>query len=374
MPARSRSTAVSLAPLCRLVLLALLASLASGCLTDDRLKAPFAIDPIRRPHDWPISTAEDAGFDRKRLEQAYRPLFSEDEFPTAISLLVIRHGALVAEGYMRDPDDIDTLVQIKSATKSVTSVLLGIAIDRGLVDADLDRTVASYLPDHFGDHSRYAKVTLLQALTMRTGIDFDNDVHTNVLRGDDDADSVDYVLARPPKFAPGERFDYHDGNPHLIGAVIANRSHMSLDGFAERFLFEPLGIERHHWDKHHDGLQYGAFGLYLRARDFARLGQMLLDQGTFDGERVVSSEWLERATQAAVPDSEPWPYGYYFWIDPKGAGFTAQGHGGQYLYVEPALDLLVVLTAEPTVTGDEVGIPFSGFERLRARLREAIIE
>jgi len=351
----------------------LAASCLTSCITDDRLKAAFEIEPVERAGDWPTATPEEHGFDSQRLQQVYRPLFSEDAYPTVISMLVIRDGVLVAEGYMRDHRDIDTLVQIKSATKSFTSTLLGIAIDHGIVDADLDRTLASYLPEHFGAGSPYASVTLEQALTMRTGIAFDNDVHTNVLRGDSYTDSVDYVLARRPRFEPGEQFDYHDGNPHLVVAVIAAQSGIDLTDFARLFLFDPLGIERFHWDRAGDGLEFGAFGIYLRARDLARMGQMLLDGGTFDGQRVVSAGWIARATAVHVPDSKPWPYGYYFWIEPQGAGFAAQGHGGQYLYVEPAKHLVLVITAEPTVTGDEVGIPMAQFELLLGQVHAAML-
>ena len=185
--------------------------------------------------------------------------------------------------------------------------------------------------------------------------------------------SVDYVLARSPRFEPGAEFDYHDGNPHLIGALIAKRSDMDLGAFAKRYLFDKLGIDAWHWDSARDGLELGAFGIYLRPRDLARFGQMLLDGGTFEGERVVSAAWIGEATKVWVQDSEPWPYGYYFWITPDARGYAAQGHGGQYVYVEPELDLVLVITAEPTVRNtEEVGISTADFERIRDNVRKAL--
>lgn len=346
---------------------------SAGCIPDLTLKLPLAIEAEARDDGWTVSTPAAAGFDEAALREAFLPLFDEAQFPTVFSMLIVRHGMLVAEGYVRDRDDIDEIENIKSATKSFTSVLLGIAIDQGLLSPDLDVPLSTYLPEAFAGRTNYLDVTLRHALTMQTGIAFSNDAETNVLRGDRYPDSVGFILDLPKKFEPGAEFDYHDGNPHLIGAVIEKVSGLSLIDFAQQNLFGPLGIERFHWDAHVDGLAYGAFGIYLRPRDLARFGQMMLERGTYAGRRIVSEAWLDEAMRTQVERPDGWNYGYYFWVNESLGYVAARGHGGQRANIVDAHDLLVVLTAEPTVTGDR-SVPQEDFEALVDAVIAAIRE
>jgi len=314
-----------------------------GCgITDYDLKLAYnGHAPASLDDGWVVSTPEAEGLDATSIDGVYRDLFAQDVYPTAQGLLIVRHGRLVAEAYVRDPRDRERLHHIQSATKSITSLLTGIARDQGLLES-VHTPLYEILPQAFDDDPAKRVITVFHALTMQTGLEFDDDVNTVRLvhyKGS----SLEYVLHRELVFAPGSAFYYHDGNPQLVSGVIQTLAGMSEDAFADRYLFGPLGIEDYRWERHGDGLTFGAFGLWLKPRDMAKIGLMLAQDGVFEGRRVVSSEWIEEAT---TPHTQPGDYGYYFWLFPDGA-FRAEGHGGQVIHVVQADDLVVVLIADP---------------------------
>jgi CubicO group peptidase (beta-lactamase class C family) len=347
---------VHLAPL----LAALAATGLAGCIADPDLKLANEHAPVARNDGWEISTPEREGIDSVAFEEVYRRFFDPERFHTAISLLVIRNGRLIGEGYCHDRRDIDIKRNIKSCTKSFTSLLAGIAIDKGLL-GDLDTPVARYLPEYFDDPAK-RPITLYQALTMQTGLAYDNDADNDELMGDPPESSLRYMLRQPLAFAPGERFHYSDAPPHLVGAVVGRVAGMPLDSFAARELFEPLGITDYLWEKHRDGLCYGAFGLYLKPRDLAKVGQLCLQDGMWNGKQIVSREWLERSTSIHVNRNDG-PYGLYWWVRPDFGAYMMAGHGGNYVYVIPEKGIVVVLTAMPFVD-ESIAIPIYDVEDL----------
>jgi CubicO group peptidase (beta-lactamase class C family) len=317
--------------------------LLHGCgITDHDLKlayggyAPESIDD-----GWVVSTPEEEGLDAATIDEVYRELFMQDRYPTAQGLLIVRHGRLVAEAYVRDAGDRDRPHHLQSATKSITALLTGIARDQGLLHS-VHTPLHDIIPHAFDDDPAKRAITVFHALTMQTGLEFDNDVNT-VRLVHSGGSSLEYVLHRELVFTPGSEFYYHDGNPQLVSGVIQTLAGMSEDAFADRYLFGPLGIEDYRWERHSDGLTFGAFGLWLKPRDMAKIGLMLARDGVFEERRVVSSEWIEEAT---TPHTRLGDYGYYFWLFPDGA-FRAEGHGGQVIHVVQADDLVVVLTADP---------------------------
>jgi CubicO group peptidase (beta-lactamase class C family) len=198
------------------------------------------------------------------------------------------------------------------------------------------------LPEAFDDDVRKRAITLHHALSMQTGLEFDNDENTSELVYSKGS-SLEFVLHRPLVFDPGSAFDYHDGNPQLISGAIQDASGLTEEEFARRYLFAPLGIADYQWETHADGLTFGAFGLWLRPRDMAKVGHLLVRRGDWNGQRIISSGWL---TQATRPQTRNGDYGYYFWLSRDGS-FEASGHGGQIIHVWPTLDLVVVITADP---------------------------
>lgn len=350
---------------------------ALGCLPDGKMKIPYNDRP-RELHDgWPISTPAAEGFDPEKLRGAYRQFFDEDRFVTAISLLVIRHGKLVAEGYCRSLDDIDQLNAIQSATKSVTSLLTGIAIADGSLEG-VDQTIYDLIPDKFDDDPKKKTITVEDALTMRTGIAFDNDSFSEEVLIEGTSDSLRYILTKPLGAEPGTLFEYEDCNPHLLGGAIQRAVGTSMEAFAQARLFGPLGIDDYIWEMYGDGITYGAVGLYLKPRDLAKIGLLALRDGNWQGQQIVPAEWIAKSTSSVV-DTPATPdlgfrYGYYWWTIDRLGAFTADGHGGQYAFVVPERDLVIAFTAEPHTNGDTVSINLEEFEILAEAIIGAIVD
>lgn len=360
----------------RAVLAAVVLALA-GCLADAPVKAPYDDTPRVRADGWVTGTPASQGLDPARLRRAYERLFSEDALVPAVSLLVVRHGVLVAEGYCRDPADIDRLQPLMSATKSVTSLLFGMARDRGLVE--LDAPLAAYLPDAMPQDARARDITPRHLLTMRSGLDYPNDRFSLEMEHQVTGGGARFLLSQPFAHAPGEAFVYQDTDPQLLAAALQARLGTSLEAFAREALFAPLGITRARWLADDDGVTYGPFGLALTPRDLARLGQLVLQGGAWQGRQLVSRAWLEEATRVQVPlagvdapTDVPLDYGFYWWVDPPRGGAFAWGHGGQVVWVEPARDLVVVLTAEPDTRMGVASLEASEFLPLVDLVRDSV--
>lgn len=354
----------------RLLPLSFALALLAACLPEDKLKVPLNMEPVQQNDGWQISTPEAEGFDAAKLQKAYKLVFSEDEYHTAYSLLVIRNGKLVAEGYTYDLEDIDRLNNIKSATKSVTSLLTGIALEEGYLRA-VTQSISELIPAYVAPGSAKADITLAHLLTMTSGLRWDNDEETAELMIDRPGDSLAFAVDQPLDFAPGAKFHYSDGQPHILGAILQEVTGKSLEQYADEKLFVPLGITDYLWEQHRDGVNYGAYGIYLRPRDLAKIGQLALNGGAWKGQQLVSPGWITEATQVHANQNEG-PYGYYWWIRPDFGGFMAAGHGGQFAYVIPAKNLLIVMTANPYTDG--IGVSFEDFEILVYRILEAIVE
>ena len=182
---------------------------------------------------------------------------------------------------------------------------------------------------------------------MTTGIGFVNSEHTGLLCLIDH--SVEFVLSRPRVNPAGSMFDYHDGNPQLISYAIQHRYGKPLADFADEYLFKPLGITDWLWESSPDGINFGAFSLYLKPRDMAKIGQMLIQNGQWNGRHIVDSNWIDIATQAHQAYLPYWAYGYYLWVSPLEDIFyyNASGHGGQMIIVVPEKNLVIVSSAWP---------------------------
>ncbi len=318
--------------------------LLSGCLKEEPLKRPYrGFTPKAEADGWIVSSPEKESMDQARLEEAYQLLFDEETFPMATGLLVIRNGKLVAEAYARDEQEVNRARNIQSCTKSVTSLLTGIALKQRIIPS-LEVPLYGYYPEAFDGNPAKRRITLKNCLEMQGGLDFDNDTHTEALfltRGS----SLQYVLSRPMVHDTGQVFHYNDGLPHLAGGVIARASGMNLAEFGRVNLFAPLGITDWRWEKASDGLNFGAFSLYLRPRDLAKLGQLCLQGGNWHGEQLFDPSYLAAATRIRTGGTTP--YGFYFWILPSLEGYMMEGHGGQFVFVCPPKNLVAVYTAFP---------------------------
>jgi len=299
---------------------------------------------------WQTSTPEAQGMDSEQLAALVKYI-QDEEFPID-SVLVVRNGYLVMDAYFA-PFDADEPHELYSVTKSVSSMLIGIALDKGYIES-VDQPVLDFFPDTTFDNVDDLKesMTLEHVLTMTTGLDWDETAPygsaenslTEVIRSLDWAKTV---LDMPMIEEPGTQFVYCTGCSHVLSAIISETTDMSAEEFADEYLFGPLGIENLFWPSDPKGVSYGGFGLRLTAHDLAKLGYLYLNKGEWDGEQIVSAEWVETSTQnqlETLPENSA-GYGYQWWILPNDA-YMAAGLFGQHIFVIPHLNMVVVFTSD----------------------------
>ena len=336
----------------KIILITILSLYLHGCIKDEPVKFAYNdYQPMAIGDDWQISTPANENMDEGYLNTAFQLVHSNDRFIMARSLLILRNGKLVAESYPHDPDDVNRIENIQSCTKSFTSILTGIALKKGYLDS-LNQTFSAIYPDYFINHQDKKNITIANALTMKTGINFIDGDHTRPLYETDES-SIDYILSLPKNYEPGIVYQYNDGAPHLISAAIQERYGKPLSVFADDFLFKPLGITEWQWEAANDGITFGAVSIFMKPRDIAKFGQLLLQYGRWGNEQIVDSSWIAEATKPIVTMQSPGAsYGYYFWIFPAYGGYAAVGHGGQFIFVVPSKKLVVIYTAWPYTSGD----------------------
>jgi CubicO group peptidase (beta-lactamase class C family) len=303
--------------------------------------------------DWPQAKPEDEGLNAEMLRSMFQDL-SRDPHKDLKGVVVLRHGKLVAESYFNG-DTVDTLHDIRSATKSITAILVGIAIQRHLIGGVND-SIASYLPGLPRDGKQ--EITIRDLLNMRSGLDADDEDSStpgNEDHLDASTDWIKTVYAVPMKTKPGENYNYCSINAFIAGAIVENASKMPLDVFAKQTLFDPLGIRNYKW-RHVPVNRITAQGnLYITTRDEARIGELFLHDGKLKGHRIVAREWVKKSVANQVPISAVDPYSDfygYMWYskgEPIGnrsiVAHFASGNGGNKIYIVPTLDIVVAVTS-----------------------------
>jgi len=335
---------------------------------------PIAYDAASRDYwpteGWMNSTPEDQGMDSVRLQQMIDHIMDEDL--DIHSVIVIRHGYVVLEenpnlwqGQSRT-QGIDGTHYLYSVTKSFTSSLIGLAIDNGYID-NTSQTLLSFFPNRTVANIDEAKeqITLRDLLTMRSGLPWDetsapftspeNDVYqvSNNLSG-----GVQYVLDRPMEYEPDEVFHYNTGASHLLSGIVQEITNMTSLDFAAEYLFTPLGIDSYYWLADRQGVNFGGYDLLLRPLDIAKFGYLFLNNGTWDGEQVISSSWVNESTTTVTTLSADRGYAYQWWTMPDLGVYFAAGLYGQYIFVSPdenpSMFRNFILDA---VLGDQSGLP-----------------
>jgi CubicO group peptidase (beta-lactamase class C family) len=291
---------------------------------------------------WQTSSPKDQDVDANLLDKMMATI--DDQAINLHSILVIRHGMIVAERYYGSFDQ-DYRNEVYSVTKSFTSTLVGIAVDEGLL-SDIDQPVLNYLDNRTFENvdERKQAMTIENLLTMTPGLEWDEGdaTYTAMYRS---TDWVKYVLDKPMAFEPGSQFEYNSGASHVLSAIVQKSTGMNTGDFARANLFEPLGMTKARWDTDTNGLSIGGWGLQLTPREMAKLGYLFLHKGEWDGQQIVSAKWVETATQKHVSTGGDLGYGYQWWVDAEAGAFMALGRYGQTIYVEPDLDLVVVTMA-----------------------------
>ena len=188
-------------------------------------------------------------------------------------------------------------------------------------------------------------MTVEHLLTMRSGTDCTDPASWEMLIKS--PDWVQFALDLPMVQSPGVQWAYCTGCSHLLSAIVQKTSGMNTLDFADRYLFKPLGISDFKWTLDPAGTPAGGAGLHLRPRDMAKLGYLYLRKGQWDGQQIVSSEWVEKATQthADLDVNVHFEYGYHWFTHPAMVGYAALGDLGQIILVIPESDLVIVTTA-----------------------------
>jgi CubicO group peptidase (beta-lactamase class C family) len=284
------------------------------------------------------------------------------------SLIVAKDGRLVIEEYFGD-QDADTPHDLRSVTKSITSILMGIAIDQGFVKS-LDDPFQSYIPQlvpRKNRDSRKAQITIRHLITMTSGLDC-NDWDSRS-EGQEDRvyrqrDWLQTFVDLPMRHEPGTEAAYCTMGQVLATEIISLTSGMPIDEFANRNLFGPLGITNVYWD-HPSSIATLQSGnrLNMTPRDMAKIGQLMLDGGVWNGERIVSEEWVHESTSVKTSITGM-DYGLLWWRIPIQVGddvvvmTAATGNGGQYIFIVPEMDLVAVFTGG-AYNSEEDKLPFA---------------
>ncbi|MHA2245772.1 MAG: serine hydrolase [Candidatus Hodarchaeales archaeon] len=321
---------------------------------------------VDKPIDeWPISSLEEQGINSTMLLIDRLNYLNDLSRHNLHSLLVIRHGKLVHEEYFTG-DTYNYTRESKhtlfSATKSFTSALIGIAIDKGFIE-NVEEKVLDFFPEKTFENvdSRKKAMTVHHLLTMTTGLLW-NDMSDDFWEMAIANDSVEYILSKPMFLDPGSMYNYNSGASQILSAIIQKTTGLTTQDFAMKFLFDPLGIEEQDviWVSGSDGVFHGGVGLFLTPRNMAKLGQLYLNNGEWDGNQILSSDWVKESSHdhVAVGDlrteiNTPAGYGYHFWIGSDsvlGDFYFALGWGGQTIQIFPEYDLVIVTTANQDTT------------------------
>ena len=299
------------------------------------------------PADWPTATPEEVGLDSKDLADLLESIQTQGD--PVDSVLIARDGRLVLDAYFY-PFQAGMRHELRSCTKSVTSMLVGIAIGEGLLPG-VERPVVEFFPERSLSNldERKRALRLEDLLTMSSGLDWEEQTIPYWMQANSfsrmvqSPDPVQFFLDAPMSVDPGTRFSYNTGNSHLLSAILQRATGGSALDFARSRLFGPLAISDVSWAADAQGVSFGGALLQMTPRDLAKLGELYRNGGVWEGKRIVPEAWVRDSIQPRVRVSENLRYGYQWWLQPSG-GYAARGYGGQLLWVLPELRMVIVMT------------------------------
>jgi hypothetical protein len=262
---------------------------------------------------------------------------------------------------------------MQSVSKTVTSATIGVAMARGDFKAPVSTPVLHYFDAAKVKNldARKRRMTLRDLLTMTSGFDWNEDVPYDDPSNPSDLmeaadDWVQFVIDRPMKTDPGTTFAYSSGATELLAHIFKRETGSDIEEYAHRYLFAPLGIESYYWKRTPLGVVDTEGGLYLRSEDLAKIGLLYMQDGKWQGRRLISSDWIKASMTPRIDAGEGFEYGYQWWLlphgDPKRLAWVARGMGGQRLIIFPEDQLIVVSTAWHIL--DEASIEFDVVKHL----------
>lgn len=321
--------------------------------------------PEQLDDGWETASFSDVSMDESVIVQFMNEFINTIEHQIH-GILIVKDGKLVFEEYF--PGYVhyhgpytdfnrETIHNLASVTKSITSALIGLAIDNGFIQ-DVNQKVFDFFPE-YADLRDVEKdeINLEHLLTMTSGLEWDENTYPYTDTRNDcvqmfyQGDPIQFILDRPVVVTPGTHYNYNGGCPILLGEIIRKTTGLRADNFAEQYLLSPLGITDFWWKELPNDICYTAGDMKLRPRDMAKFGNMYLNNGSWNGKQIISTEWIETSTQPFIRQNPFWEAGYLWWLHTYEVNynqirvFSARGWGGQRITVVPSLDIVVVFTA-----------------------------
>ena len=309
--------------------------------------------------DWKVSTPEEQGIDPLLIAELYR---DASELETIYSLLIIKNGHLVAEGYFNE-GSIGQLSKRASVTKSFTSAFVGLALEHGYLES-IDQKMLAFFPEIADSISdpRKTRISIRHMLQMRGGYPWEetDPAYWDALWT---GTYIHFIEDIPLVCDPGTGFNYSNLTSNWLATVVTRVCGTDLKTFGQEHLFEPLGMKIGHWNRDFDGYYIGSGDIEFTARDMAKFGLLYLDDGEFEGQRILPVEWIEESLESYSNDA--WittdrlnsagryfrnlGYGYQWWSATVGERQVdfAWGHGGQLIVLLYDLNMVIVTTADP---------------------------
>jgi CubicO group peptidase (beta-lactamase class C family) len=308
--------------------------------------------PLARD-DWPVSTPEEQGLDPMLVAELYH---NAGQLETLYALLVVKNGHLIAEKYFHE-GAVDRKNEQQSATKSYTSALVGIALDQGCLSS-VDQKMIDFFPEFAGQVTdpRKKQITIRDMLQMRSGYP-DEETDPAVFEALLSGNYLPLIVGFPLTSEPGTKFQYSGLTSHWLGVMVARACHTDLKSYAQEHLLAPLdaGVGDD-WIQDADGYYIGLAGMDVTARDMAKFGMLYLNDGQYEGNQIMSAEWVHDSLQAYSDDARgtvgrfrDMGYGYQWWsarVDDRHLDF-AWGHGGQLIVLLEEFDMVIVVAADP---------------------------
>ena len=346
--------------------------------------------PLR---DWPMATPGSMSMSADSL-RAFDQEIANGKYGNVDKVIITRHGKLLYQkSFLHDYDKIyrdssqtkgalnpydpsgqynyynpwwhpyyrrGELHSLQSVTKTITSVIIGVAITRKEFP-DLSTPVLSFFDTsnvkNIDDLKR--KLNIRHLLTMTAGFDWDEGLHysdprNDCMRMEASFDWVQYVIDKPMALQPGQSFKYNSGASQLLSHIFRKATGKDIEEYAVKYLFSPLGIGQHFWKRVPTGLPDTEGGLYLTEKDLAKIYYLFLKEGNWNGIQIVSREWVKESTTPAINLSEKVAYGYKWWLHEYSSGkyaWAGSGFGGQWPIVIPEYGIVAVFTGWNIIGG-----------------------
>jgi len=315
-----------------------------------------------------FATPEEEGFSSKGLSEIFT--YVKEKKPNIHSLLIIRDKKIVLDAYFY-PFRSDLRHDIASCTKSITSLLIGIAIDKGYIKSE-DQLVSSFFPEIKLRSKEFETLSIKDLLTMRSGFNCGSSNEDSLFNElFPSANWPGFIFDIPFVTDPGREFSYCSCNYYLLAEIIYRSTRSSPEDFAKKYLFNELGIRSVYWSKNKQGINYGWGDLCLKPRDLAKIGQLLLDGGKWNNRSVISADWVKKAKTMNTVFSSGNGYGYGFWID-KDHAFNMEGRGTQRIHIDSVHNAIIVVTGgglsdeDKEAIGHLIGYAIHSDEKLKS--------